>query len=327
MRAAIAISQDHNDPLAGLAVQEVAQPEIPHGWARVRLVAASLNPHDVWTLRGVGHPADRIPMILGCDGAGYTDDGKPVIIYPVIADTERGRGDMTMDPQRSIISEVYNGTFADYIVVPETNLIPKPEWLSFDEAAAIGIAWGTAYRMLFTRASLKAGDKVLVQGASGGVASAAIALAKAAGATVYVTARDERKRQFARELGADETFEPGARLPERVDIVVETVGEATWSHSLKSLRPGGSVVICGATSGPNANADLNRIFYQQLSIIGSTTCTLAEFHNCLSMMEQAGLHPVIDHSVDLENIHEGFTSLIEGNNLGKIVVHISEEQN
>ncbi len=326
MRAAVATSQDFDNPLEGLVLQEMPEPEIPIGWARVRLVSASLNPHDVWTLRGVGHPAERIPMILGCDGAGYTDDGKPVIVYPVVADAARGMGDMTMDPQRSIISEVYNGTFADYIVVPEGSLVPKPEWLSFDEAAAMGIAWGTAYRMLFTRADLKAGDRVLVQGASGGVASAAVALAKAAGAIVYVTARDERKRQFALDLGADAAFEPGARLPERVDIVVETVGEATWSHSLKSLRPGGTVVICGATSGPHANADLNRIFYQQLSIIGSTTCTLAEFYNCLRVMEESGARPVIDHCVSLEDIQDGFAALIDGNNLGKIVVRISEEK-
>lgn len=326
MLAAVATSQDYDNPLEGLVVQDMPDPEVPSGWARVRLVSASLNPHDVWTLRGVGHPVERIPMILGCDGAGYTDDGKAVIIYPVIADDSRGMGDMTMDPQRSIISELYNGTFAEYIVVPQSSLVPKPEWLSFDEAAAMGITWGTAYRMLFTRAGLKAGDRVLVQGASGGVASAAIALAKATGATVYVTARDERKRQFALDLGADKAFEPGARLPDRVDIVVESIGEATWSHSLKSLRPGGTVVICGATSGPNANADLNRIFYQQLSIIGSTTCTLAEFNNCLRVMEESGARPVIDHSVELENIQQGFEALIEGHNLGKIVVHISEEK-
>jgi NADPH:quinone reductase-like Zn-dependent oxidoreductase len=325
MRAAIATSQNHDNPLSGLIVTDVPEPEVLAGWARVRVISASLNPHDVWTLRGVGHPAERIPMTLGCDGAGYTDDGKPVLIYPVIADATRGMGDMTMDPQRSIISELYNGTFADYIVVPESCLVPKPEWLSFDEAAAMGITWGTAYRMLFTRAGLQAGDRVLVQGASGGVASAAIALAKAAGATVYVTARDERKRHFALELGADAVFEPGARLPERVDIVVESVGEATWSHSLKSLRPGGTVVICGATSGPNANADLNRVFYQQLSIIGSTTCTLAEFHSCLRVMEESGARPVIDHKVSLENIHHGFEALIVGDNLGKIVVNVSEE--
>jgi NADPH:quinone reductase-like Zn-dependent oxidoreductase len=326
MRAAVATSQNHDAPLTGLLVTEVAEPIVPDGWARVRIVSASLNPHDVWTLRGVGHPAERIPMTLGCDGAGYTDDGKPVIIYPVIASESRGLGDMTMDPQRSIISELYNGTFAEYIVVPESCLVPKPEWLSFDEAAAMGITWGTAYRMLFTRAGLQAGDRVLVQGASGGVASAAISLAKAAGATVYVTARDERKRQFALELGADAVFEPGARLPERVDIVVESVGEATWSHSLKSLRPGGTVVVCGATSGPNANADLNRVFYQQLSIIGSTTCTLSEFYSCLRVMEESEARPIIDHGVSLDNIHQGFESLINGDNLGKIVVHVSEEK-
>lgn len=324
MRAAVATSQNFDHPLDCLEIQDAPEPEAKPGWARVRVVASSINPHDLWTLRGVGHPADRIPIILGCDAAGYTDDGRAVLVHPVIASADRGNGDPTMDPQRALLSEMHNGAFAEYVMVPETNLVPKPDFLTFEEAAALPVAWGTAYRMLFTRAGLQAGDRVLIQGATGGVASAAIALARAAGAVVYATTRDESKFDFARECGAHEVFLSGARLPERVDIVVETIGEATWSHSLKALRPGGTVVICGATSGPNANADLGRVFYQQLSIIGSTGCTVTELRGLLRLMETAGLRPKIEHTVSLENIREGFELLMAGANRGKIAVKVSE---
>jgi NADPH:quinone reductase-like Zn-dependent oxidoreductase len=324
MRAAVAISQNYDSPLEGLVVRDEPEPEAKPGWARVRVVASSLNPHDVWTLRGVGHPADRIPIILGCDAAGYTDDGLAVVVHPVIADWDRGMGDSTMDPQRALLSETVNGGFAEYVLVPEVNLISKPDFFSFEEAAALPVAWGTAYRMLFTRAGLTAGDRVLVQGATGGVASAAIALARAAGATVYATVRDEASFDFARKSGAHEVFLSGARLPQRVDIVVDSVGEATWSHSLKSLRPGGTVVTCGATSGPNANADLTRVFYQQLSIIGSTGCTVSELSALMRLMETSGLRPPISKIVTLENIREGFEGLISGAHQGKIAVSVSQ---
>jgi NADPH:quinone reductase-like Zn-dependent oxidoreductase len=323
MRAAVAISQNYENPLDGLSVQDMPEPETIAGWTRVRVVASSLNPHDVWTLRGVGHPADRIPMILGCDAAGVTEDGREVVIHPIIADASRGRGDETMDPQRAILSETVNGGLAEYVLVPDVNVIDKPAYFSFAEAAALPIAWGTAYRMLFTRAGLNRGDVVLVQGATGGVASACIALAHAAGARVYATARSESAFDFARSVGADEAFLTGARLPERVDIVVDSVGEATWSHSLKSLRPGGVVVTCGATSGPNANADLNRIFYQQLSVIGSTGCTRAEFVSLMAFMQEHDLRPAISKTVTLERVREGFEDLIAGAHLGKISVEIS----
>ena len=323
MRAAVAISQNYDNPLTGLVLRDEPEPISRPGWARVRVVASSLNPHDVWTLRGVGHPAERIPIILGCDAAGYTDDGRAVVVHPVIADWDRGVGDSTMDPQRALLSETINGGLAEYVLVPEVNLIPKPDFFSFEEVASLPVAWGTAYRMLFTRAGLSAGDRVLVQGATGGVASAAIALARAAGATVYATVRDESNFAFALESGAHEVFLSGGRLPQRVDIVVDSVGEATWSHSLKSLRPGGTVVTCGATSGPNANADLNRVFYQQLSIIGSTGCTLPELIALMRLMETAGLRPPISQIVTLDNVREGFEALISGAHRGKIAVTVS----
>lgn len=322
MLAAVALSQNATDPLSGLEVREVDDLEAPAGWAKVAVRSSSLNMHDVWTLRGVGHPADHLPIILGCDAAGIDEDGNEVIIYPVIADPDAGGGDETLDPGRALLSEQHNGAFAEYIVVPRRNLIPKPEWLTFDEAACLPVAWTTAYRMLFTQARITAGDRVLVQGASGGVASAAISLAAAAGAKVYATARTDDKRALAMELGATEAFENGARLPERVDVVIETVGEATWAHSMRALRPGGTIVIAGATSGANPPADLGRIFYLQQRILGSTGCTRSELVSMLRMMESTGVRPRIDRLIALKDIKDGFQAMIDGTIHGKIVVQI-----
>jgi NADPH:quinone reductase-like Zn-dependent oxidoreductase len=325
MRAAVAITQNAQDPLLGLSMTEVPDPVPRAGWTRVRVRAASLNPHDTWTLRGVGHPADRIPIVLGCDAAGVTDEGREVIVHPVIGDAARGGGDQTLDPQRSLLSETIDGALADYLLVPDELLVDKPPSLTWAEAAALGVAWGTAYRMLFTRAGIKAGDRVLVQGASGGVGSAAIALASASGARVYATARSDQKRRFAVESGAFAAFEPGARLPERVDIVVETVGEATWGHSLRALRPGGIVVIAGATSGGMPPADLQRIFYQQLRVSGSTGCTRAEFEALVRFVEFADLHPRVE-IIGFDDIPDGFSRLLAGEVLGKLVVDISADR-
>src|SRR5919199_392187 len=260
MLAAYAARSAPDDPLAALEVGERPAPEVPEGWARVRVRAASLNHHDVWSLRGVGLPADRLPMILGCDAAGVTDDGQEVVVHAVIGDPEF-RGDETTDPKRSLLSERYQGTFADEVVVPRRNLVPKPAALSWEEAACLPTAWLTAYRMLFTQSGLRPGDTVLVQGAGGGVATALVVLARHAGLRVWVTSRSEAKQQRAVELGAHAAFATGARLPERVDAVMETVGAATWSHSVNALRPGGTVVISGATSGDNpSRAELTKIF-------------------------------------------------------------------
>ena len=320
MLAATAVSQSATDPLSGLVLDQRPVPEVQPGWSLVRVVATSINMHDVWTLRGVGHPADQLPRVLGCDAAGYDEQGNRVVVYPVIASPDRGFGDETLDPQRALLSERHDGAFAEYLTVPTRNLVPLPDALSFDEAACLPVAWGTAYRMLFTQAQLQAGQRVLVQGAGGGVASAAIKLAVAAGATVYATSRSEEKLKLAESWGAV-GVPTGGRLPERVDIVVETVGEATWAHSLKCLRPGGTVVVAGATSGYNPPADLSRIFYQQQRILGSTGCTLVEFQALIRMLVATGVRPIVDRTLPLESIHEAFGLMIDGEVAGKVVIH------
>lgn len=320
MRAALVVSQNAHDPLEGLKLeQNHPDPEPKPGHTVVQLKAATLNPHDLWTLRGVGHPADRVPMVLGCDGAGVTEDGREVVLHPVMGDPARGGGDVTLDPKRALLSETIDGTLADRILVPDELLLDKPPSLSFTEAACLGIAWGTAYRMLFTRAGVRPGDTVLVQGASGGVSSAAISLARAAGATVYATSRTEQKRQFALECGAHEVFENGARLPRKVDAVVETVGEATWGHSLRSVRPGGTIVVCGATTGAMPPSELNRIFYQQISVVGSTGCTQDEFARLLEFIDRTGIRPRTD-TLTFDEIPAGMQRLIDGDIFGKLVV-------
>src|SRR5690625_1656256 len=202
MFAAQVHSQNPDDPLAGLAVVEDA-PEraenIPNGWVRVAVQAASLNHHDLWSLRGVGLPADRLPMTLGTDAAGVTDDGSPVIVHGVM-NAPTWVGDQTLDPQRSLLSEKFPGTIADYVWVPPQNLVAKPKDLSWPAAASLSTAYLTAYRMLFTSGDLRPGQSVLIQGAGGGVATAATLLARAAGLRVFVTSRSSDKRQRALEL-------------------------------------------------------------------------------------------------------------------------------
>lgn len=319
MLAAYAARISPADPLSALEVGERPGPEVPAGWARVRVRAASLNHHDLWSLKGVGLPAERLPMILGCDAAGLDDDGNEVVVHAVVSDPD-WRGDETLDPKRSLLSERYQGALADEVVVPRRNLVPKPAALSWEEAACLPTAWLTAYRMLFTRSGLAPGSTVLVQGAGGGVATALIRLASAAGYRVWVTSRDEAKRAKALELGADQVFESGARLPERVDGVMETVGAATWTHTVRSLRPGGVVVISGATSGPNPKAtELNRIFFLQLRVVGSTMGTRDELDRLVRFCGTTGVRPVIDSVLPLEQAREGFAKMAAGDLAGKIV--------
>ena len=319
MLAATCTSQSADDPLSGLTVGERPDPEVPEGWARVTVKAASLNHHDLWSLKGVGLPADRLPMILGCDASGVDEAGNEVVVHGVIGDP-RWTGDEADDPGRSLLSERHQGTFAEQVIVPRRNLVPKPASLSFEEAACLPTAWLTAYRMLFTNAAVKPGDRVLIQGAGGGVSTAAIALARAAGLVVWVTGRDEAKRARALELGAHEVFEPGARMPARADAVLETVGKATWSHSMKSLRPGGTLVVSGATTGADPSADLNRLFFLQLRVVGSTMGTRDELAGLLSMLAATGLRPQVDEVVPLAEAHRGFARLEAGDVVGKIVL-------
>jgi NADPH:quinone reductase-like Zn-dependent oxidoreductase len=299
-------------------VGERPEPEAPSGWTTIDVRATSLNHHDLWSLRGVGLSSDRLPMILGCDAAGVDEDGNDVVVHSVIA-SEGWGGDETFDPHRSLLSEVHQGTFAERVAVPRRNLLPKPKELSFEEAACLPTAWLTAYRMLFTRGQVVPGMTVLVQGATGGVSSALITLASACGIRVWVTGRSEQKRAQAKELGADEVFEAGARLPERVDAVMETTGEATWKHSIRSLKPGGTIVISGATTGDAPPAELTRVFFLQLSIVGSTMGTRQELERLMRLCVDGGVRPIIDRTLALSDAREGFQAMLEGSMVGKIV--------
>lgn len=318
MLAAYVSAPSPDDPLSALEVGDRPEPDVPEGWTTVEVRAAGLNHHDVFSLRGVGLPAERMPMILGCDAAGIDAEGNEVLVHAVIA-SPGWTGDETLDPKRSLLSERHQGTLAERVAVPRANLLPKPAELSMAEAACLSTAWLTAYRMLFTKSGLRPGQTVLVQGASGGVATALIVLGRAAGFRVWVTGRSEAKRAAAVELGAERSFEPGARLPERVDAVMETVGAATWAHSLKALKPGGTLVVSGATSGPNPEADLARVFFLQLNVIGSTMGTRDELLSLISFCRTAGVRPVIAQTLPLAEARDGFAAMIDGDTAGKIV--------
>ena len=319
MFAVTAARIDADDPLAGLELGERPDPSPPDGWTTVTVRAAALNHHDVWTLRGVGISPDRLPIVVGCDAAGVDEDGHDVIVHAVIGDPSVAGGDETLDPRRSLLSERFDGTFAQRVAVPRRNLVPMPSALSYTEAACLPTAYLTAYRMLFTRSGLQPGATILVQGAGGGVATALVVIGRAAGFRVWATSRDEEKRRRALELGADQVFPSGAKLPGRVDAVMESVGEATWAHSLRALKPGGRIVVCGATSGAVPPADLNRVFFLQLSVVGSTMGTRDERDRLAVFLEQTGVRPKIDRVMPLEQAKDGFAAMIAGDLFGKVV--------
>lgn len=319
MLAAYAVSQSADDPLAGLEVGDRPDPEARDGWVVVDLKTCALNHHDVWSLRGVGLAADRLPMVLGCDGAGLDPDGNEVLVHAVIP-SDGWSGDETLDPRRTLLSELHDGTLATKVAVPRANLVPKPGGLSWEQAACLPTAWLTAYRMLFTNAGVQPGGTVLVQGAAGGVATALVQLGSAAGIRVWVTSRDAAKGAQAVALGADRAFGSGERLPERVDAVMETVGAATWSHSVNSLRPGGTIVISGATSGDApAKAELTKIFFKQLRVVGSTMGTRDELQRLATFVATNGIEPQIDSVLPLADARDGFARMVEGQVTGKVV--------
>jgi NADPH:quinone reductase-like Zn-dependent oxidoreductase len=318
MLAVYAKTINPDDPLSGLEIGERPDPEAGSGWTTVTVKAASLNHHDLWSLRGVGLAEDKLPMILGCDAAGLDEDGNEVVVHSVIT-SDDWRGDETFDPRRSLLSERYQGSLAERVAVPRRNLVPKPADLSFEYAACLPTAWLTAYRMLFTRGAVVPGQTVLVQGAAGGVATALTVLGSAAGIRVWVTSRSEEKRTQALSLGADQAFESGARLPERVDAVMETVGKATWGHSMRSLKPGGKLVISGATSGDASPAELARVFFLQLSVIGSTMGTRDELDRLIRFCLERNIRPTIHATMPLADARDGFQALLDGDVVGKVV--------
>lgn len=319
MLAVMATHADARNPLGGLKVGDWSPPPVPPGWTTVSVRAAALNHHDVWTLRGVGVPAERLPLILGVDGAGVDEAGNEVIVYPVVGDRAAGHGDETLDPAMGLLGGEHHGTFAERVAVPRDNLVPKPADMSFEESACLPGAWLTAYRMLFDKAAAEPGATILVQGAGGGVATALVRLGAAAGFRMWVTSRRPEGARLARELGAEAVFGVGERLPSRVDVVMDTVGSATWDHSLKVVRPGGRVVTCGATSGGAVTVDLARVFYRQISIVGATLGTSEQLRRLVRFCAAAGVRPAISDALPLTRARDGFAAMIDGRVAGKIV--------
>lgn len=354
MTAVYATHTSPADPLTALAVGRVPVPAVPDGWVLVRLRAASLNMHDVWTLRGLVHPRVTFPHTLGLDGVGVLatssssgEQEKLVGIYGLLSDDDDFRGDETQDPARHFLSDFVSGTLATFVAIPRRNAVPLPLGMTATTAAALGAAWLTAYRMIFTQAAsvLSPGRLVLVQGSSGGVASALIQLAAAAGFRVWATGRTPEKRRIASELGAEKVFEPGFEVPEgeRPDAVFDTAGAATWSHSIASVRVGGVVVACGFHSKVGkdmheregegegeggvqwgnvgeVSMNLMRCIADQIQIKGVYAGTLEDYRNLLAFVHSKGIMPRIAKVLPLENAAEGLRDMYKGTTSGKIVI-------
>jgi NADPH:quinone reductase-like Zn-dependent oxidoreductase len=320
MLAAFVDRFDRKRPAAAVTVGERPEPEVPDGWTIVDVKAASLNHHDVWTARGLGViGAGGLPMILGCDAAGVDEQGREVVVHAVITDPG-WLGDELLAPSVLLLSDGPQGTFAEQVAVPSRNLVSKPPKLSFEEAACLPTAWLTAYRMLFTQAAVRPGATVLVQGASGGLSTALVMLGRAAGVRMWVTGRDDAKRAYAISVGADAAFEPGARLPERVDAVMDSVGAATWEHSMKVLRPGGTMVVAGVTGGREGVTDAVRLFQRGLHIVGSMMGTISELRDLLAFCAEADIHPPVNEVLPLADAPQAFDTMHAGAVRGKIVL-------
>jgi NADPH:quinone reductase-like Zn-dependent oxidoreductase len=305
-----------------LRYEEAPDPVAGKGEVLVELRAASLNHLDLWIRKGL--PSVPKPRILGADGAGIrVDTGERVVINPGI---EHGDGRIT------VVGEHSDGTHAELVAVPEANVYPLPDDIPFEDAAAFPLVFETAYRMLVTRAGLQADETVFVWGIGGGVATAALAIAKALGARVIVTSSSEAKLVRARELGADETIDHAsedvkARVKEftagrGADVVIEHVGEATWRTSLDVAAQNGRIAICGATSGPNPPAALHRIWWKQLSILGSTMGTKEDFEGAYELVRSGRAKPVVDSVLPLAEARTAHERLEAGAQFGKVLLSI-----
>jgi NADPH:quinone reductase-like Zn-dependent oxidoreductase len=314
-----------------LVLEEVPDPVAGPGEVLVRLHASALNHLDIWIRKGL--PSVPKPRILGADGAGVVaalgdgvgglEPGQRVVINPGVEQP---------DGSIHVIGEHGDGTNAELLAVPATNVHAIPDSLSFDEAAAFPLVFETAYRMLVTRAALQADEWVFIWGIGGGVATAALAIARALGARTIVTSSSDTKLARARELGADVTVNHAtndvkaavreATAGHGADVVVEHVGEATWRTSLDVAARGGRVTVCGATTGPNPPAALHRMWWKQLSILGSTMGTNADFAGAFELVTSGRALPVIDEVLPLEEIRAAHERLEAGDQLGKIVLRV-----
>jgi NADPH:quinone reductase-like Zn-dependent oxidoreductase len=316
-----------------LVEEEVEDPVAGPGEVLVRLRASALNHLDVWIRKGL--PSVPKPRILGADGAGVVETlgdgvtgfepGERVVINPGV---EAGDGTI------HVIGEHGDGTNAQLIAVPATNVHPIPDGLSFEEAAAFPLVFETAYRMLVTRAHVQPGEWVLLWGIGSGVSTAGLAIAKALGARTIVTSSSDAKLERARELGADATVNHAdgdvkAAVREATggrgaDVVVEHVGEATWRTSLDVAAREGRIAVCGATTGPNPPAALHRVWWKQLTILGSTMGTNADFAGAYDLVASGRARPVVDEVLPLDRIRDAHARLEAGEQLGKIVLTIPE---
>ncbi|EGR51327.1 uncharacterized protein TRIREDRAFT_104116 [Trichoderma reesei QM6a] len=323
MLAVYAEKGDVDNPLKGLTVGQVPIPRIPEGWVRVKLEAASVNYHDVFTLKGIGHHPITFPRILGCEGVGTLDDGFRVVIYPVMI-SPGYIGDETKDAKRNVFSELVDGTMAEHVAVPRANVLPLPKQIDPVSGAVLGIAWLTAYRMLFTKSGLRPGQTMLVQGSSGGVSTALIQLGAAAGMRVFTTGRSPEKRKLAESLGAERTFESGETLLEQVDAVFDTSGAVTWKHSVASVKTGGTIVICGGHSGFELPTDSFRLIVDQLSIHGVYAGTIDEFRSLVSFVAGKKIKPCIGKVLPLLEGAEAIRLVSEGKTHGKMVLTVGD---
>ncbi|MBB3191959.1 zinc-binding dehydrogenase [Halomonas cerina] len=322
-------------------VREGERPRRQPGEVLVRIEAGTLNQVDLYMRNSGAGITHELPLVMGLDGAGVVEEidageervsvGQRVVIYPGVSCGRCEfcrRGDNVLCTRMKLLGEHIDGTFAQWISVPVQNVFPMPQHLDFLQAAAMGVNYLTAWRMVFTRAQLKPWETVLVFGVGGGVSLAAMQLARSTGARVIVTSREDDKLEKALELGAHEAINSKTQDVAKtvmaltggrgVDVVIENVGEAVWSSALKSLVRGGRLVTCGATSGDQPPADLKRIFIRQLQIIGSTSGNLSEFADLLAYVERHGITPVIDSVFPLEDIREALDRLEAGGRMGKV---------
>ena len=306
-----------------LRYEDAPDPSPGPGEVLIQLRAASLNHLDLWVRQGL--PSVPKPRILGADGAGVLESGERVVINPGL---DHGDGRIT------VVGEHMDGTHAELVAVPEENVYPIPEGLSFEEAAAFPLVFETAYRMLVTKASLQPGEWVLIWGIGSGVATASLQIAKALGARAIVTSSSDEKLDRARELGADAgvnhaTSDVVEAVKEATggrgaDLVVEHVGEATWQRSLQAAGAGGRITVCGATSGPNPPAALHRIWWKQLTIFGSTMGTKEDFEGAYELVASGRAKPVVDRVFPLAEARAAHEYLEAGEQLGKVILRIPD---
>jgi NADPH:quinone reductase-like Zn-dependent oxidoreductase len=335
----------HGDT-SGLLVAERPTPEPGAGEVLVRVRTAALNHLDLFVLAGMPGIPVELPHIGGADGAGTVaelgrgvtgwKEGDEVVLNPGLW---CGRCEFCSKGEESqcvsfrLLGEHVDGTFAEFVRVPAASLAAKPSRLSWVEAGSFGLTFLTAWRMLMVRAHLRSGESVLIHGIGGGVALAALAIAKRAGATVLVTSSSDAKLERARELGADHTLNYTSsevwrevrRLTEKrgVDVVVETVGKATWNDSLRSAAKGGRIVTCGATSGPDPEEEIRLVFWNHLSILGSTMGSRADWTAMASAVDEWGLSPLVDSVRPLDGGREAYERMARGGQFGKVVVDVT----